>query len=503
MPSAPEATPGRPRPSPEAIFAVLAPLLSGGLSLWLGGDLNYDLRHYHFYNGYALVNDRFDLDFAPAGIQSFLNPLQDGLYYLGIRHLAPRLFGFLLGALHGLNAVLVHLVARRALAGDPWRRWLALAAGALALFGSNALSLLGTTCGDNLVSLPLLAALWLALDDSRPGWLLAAGFAAGIAAGMKLTMLVPGAALAVALVATARPAAAGIFRLGLGSLLGFLATGGFWSWRLLDRFSSPVFPVLNGVFRSPFFRPDSLIEPRFAAHAWWEAATLPLEMALGWTSGLQEIRFHEPRFLLVLGAVLAWLLARVRATRGADDLGAPERRLVVFWLAGFGLWVYGLHYYRYATVLELLAPAVAFVLLRRTPWGRAPVLAAVALLVLVGARPVDWGRFPWGGDWFAVRLPALSRLEESLVIVAGERASYVAPSFPEETRFVGLTRRGSPWLDGQLIGKLRAHAGPILLLQGVGATPREAERFGLAAAGDCMRIETRDGGLCLFELRRR
>lgn len=503
MPRATDAPPRRARPSPEALFAVLAPLLSGGLSLWLGGDLNYDLRHYHYYNGYALTNGRFDYDFAPAGIQSFLNPLQDAFYYLGIRHLPPRLFGFLLGALHGLNAVLVHLVARRALALDPWGRWLALLAGALALFGSNALSLVGTTCGDNLVSLPLLAALWLVLehDQPPPGRLLAAGFAAGIAGGMKLTMLAPGVALGVALLATLRPAA-GIFRFGLGSLLGFLAASGFWSWRLLERFSSPVFPILNGVFRSPFFRPDSVIDARFAAHAWWEAATLPLEMALGWTSGLQEIRFQEPRFLLVLLAALAWLLARAWGPRQVLAGNAP-RQLVVFWLGGFGLWVYGLHYFRYATVLELLAPAVAFVLLRRTPWGRAPVLAAVALLVLVGARPVNWGRFPWGGDWFQVRLPPLSRLEESLVIVAGERVSYALPSFPEKTRFVGLTARGSPWLDGLLIGKLGAQAGPILLLPGVGATPREAERFGLAADGDCLKIETRDGGLCLYELRRR
>jgi hypothetical protein len=151
-------------------------------------------------------------------------------------------------------------------------------------------------------------------------------------------------------------------------------------------------------------------------------------------------------------------------------------------------------------VLELLAPVVVLVLLRATPWGGAPVLAAFLLVALVGSRPVSWGREAWSDDWFGVRLPALPRAAETLVVVAGERVAYVAPSFPETTRFVGLTRRGSPGLDGLIAERLAAHRGPFLLLQGVGATASDAMRFGLTPVGPCQRIETRDGGLCLYAL---
>jgi hypothetical protein len=337
---------------------------------------------------------------------------------------------------------------------------------------------------------------------------LAAGLAAGAAAGLKLTMLAPAAALTVALGLTHPRGGPLLKQFAVGGIVGFLTTAGWWCSRLLERFANPVFPFLNGLFRSPFFRPDNAVDPRFGVRFGWEALSLPLDMAMGWTSGLQEIRFREPRFLLVLVAALLWLLARARARARAGResahrpirLGSPARLLLIFWLVAYVLWVYGMHYYRYAAVLELLAPVVVLLLLRATPWGGAPVLAGFLLIALVGSRPVSWGREAWSDDWFGVRLPALPRAAETLVVVAGERVAYVAPSFPGTTRFVGLTRRGSPGLDGLIAERLAAHRGPFLLLQGVGATASDAVRFGLTPAGPCQRIETRDGELCLYAL---
>lgn len=495
------APPGPARISLNALLALGAPLAAGALALALGADFNYDLRHYHFYNGYALVHGRFDDDFAPAGVQSFFNPLLDGLYYLGIRHLPARLFGFLLGAAHGLNVVLVHAIARRALAGDPRARGLALLAAVAAGLGSSMLSLLGTTTGDTLVSLPALLAVLLALrGEGRSG--LGAGLAAGAAAGLKLTMLAPAAALTLALGVTHPRKGAMLTRFAVGGIVGFLATGGWWCGRLLERFANPVFPFLNGIFRSPFFRLENTIDARFRARAWWEALSLPLDMTMGWTSGLQEIRFREPRFLLVVVAALLWVVARVwkaSAVRPAR-VGVDARLLLTFWFVLYMLWAYGLHYYRYAAVLELLAPVVLLVLLRATPWGRTPLIVAFLLVALLGSRPVSWGRQAWSADWFGVRLPAIPGVAEALVITAGERVTYVAPSFPATTRFIGLTRRGSPGLDGLIADRLAAHQGPFFLLQGVGATPNDAVRFGLAPVGPCQRLETREGALCLYTL---
>ena len=54
------ALPGPARISVDALLGLGAPLAAGALALTLGADFNYDLRHYHFYNGYALVHGRLE-----------------------------------------------------------------------------------------------------------------------------------------------------------------------------------------------------------------------------------------------------------------------------------------------------------------------------------------------------------------------------------------------------------------------------------------------------------
>ena len=85
----------------------------------LGQDANTDLHRYRFYIGHAFVHGRLDSDLVPAGLGTFLNPTLDAFHYLGIAHLPPRVLGFLLGALQGLNPALVFLLARRLLARGP------------------------------------------------------------------------------------------------------------------------------------------------------------------------------------------------------------------------------------------------------------------------------------------------------------------------------------------------------------------------------------------------
>jgi hypothetical protein len=101
----------------KPIVWVLAAVVIGlgGVSLWLGQDMNWDLLNYHYYDGYAFLHGRLDMDIVPAGIQTYQAPLLHAFHYLGIAHLPPRLFGFLLGALHGLNVPLLFVLAWRLL----------------------------------------------------------------------------------------------------------------------------------------------------------------------------------------------------------------------------------------------------------------------------------------------------------------------------------------------------------------------------------------------------
>src|SRR5688500_8071941 len=65
----------------ETIGYLAVPFLCAAVAWWLGQDTNWDLRNYHLYNAYAFLNDRQAMDLAPAGQQTWLNPLLDIFWY--------------------------------------------------------------------------------------------------------------------------------------------------------------------------------------------------------------------------------------------------------------------------------------------------------------------------------------------------------------------------------------------------------------------------------------
>src|SRR5258708_32209187 len=68
-------------------------------------DGNWDLRNYHYYNAYALLNGRLAWDIAPAMLQTYHNPLLElPFYFLVQADVAPRVISFLLAASTGIAA---------------------------------------------------------------------------------------------------------------------------------------------------------------------------------------------------------------------------------------------------------------------------------------------------------------------------------------------------------------------------------------------------------------
>jgi hypothetical protein len=200
--------------------AILVPLAFGLWSVLLGADSNWDLQNYHLYNAFALLNDKLKIDFAPGGFQSYFNPILELPYYFAITLLPPRLVGFLMGAAHGLNFVLVLKICGRVLhlpQADKYRIPLLLSlAGCLTV---NFLSELGNTMGDNMTSLFCLSSLLIILQAwqrSRTAldfsflMLLAAGLLMGMGIGLKLTNAIYAIALCAGLLTFPMPALARI-----------------------------------------------------------------------------------------------------------------------------------------------------------------------------------------------------------------------------------------------------------------------------------------------------
>jgi len=529
----PDARPAAGEPSPIltprrlAVLLALLILALGGLSLRLGQDLNFDLLNYHYYTGYAFLHGRTFRDIAPAGSQNFQPPLIHVLHYLGIAHLPPRVFGFLLGAIHGLNLPLLFALGLLVLPREaPNVAKIALLAAVVGSLGPAAISLLGTTFGDNLVSIPALLALVLVMAAGQdrgsahaPRLALAAGALAGAATGLKLTMAAYHLALFVAAALLWWQGGSRAKRFGLlsvGSLIGFLPTGGFWDFELWRRFGNPVFPFANATFRSNYQSFENFRDTRFMLQSPYDMVRPLVDSALGRSERLMEIGMRDVRFLLLLVAglvcVLLWVAARLRRER-REPFDTRERALVAWWITAYLAWALAFYTYRYAALLEFTAPLLLFVLLRRLSSTRHELraVAVAALLIAATTRAESWGRRGWQTPWLGLPVPALGLQPDSLVLMVGQPSAFAIPSFRQDARFVHLTaverfRAPARW-NPLVTAAVRDHRGPILLLSNFEFSRAEcearAEALGLRTTPSCQPIRNGSLRFRLCELERR
>jgi hypothetical protein len=446
-----------PRAAVQAAWIV--PVVLGLLSMANGQDDGWDMRNYHLYNAHALINGRIGFDLAPSGFQTYFNPTIDLPYYFLNRWLPPQLVGFVLGALHGLNFVLLAGIARQLV--GPRRRLVLLLAGAC-MFAPGFLSELGNTMGDNLTALFVLGSLylvlrhWDALLQGRAGAGLAiagAGLAMGVSAGLKLTNATYAVALCLALLAVPLPwwrrlRLALVF--GVGVLGGIAATAGWWFVKMWNAFGNPLFPQFNNIFHSPLATENGVIDFYFRPVGWVENLLWPFIFALN-PRRVSEVSMKLavwPLLYVLLAALAVVWLQRRRAGVGAGvgqpapaSLDARAGFTLAFFVIAYIVWMRMFSIYRYLVPLELLAPLMIWIV-----WGYlAPAAQAVAgmavALLVVGVFPVaNWGHQAWGERAFSAEVPAFATPAQSVVFLAqpDPPSGWMATFLPGEVKIVSV-----------------------------------------------------------------
>jgi hypothetical protein len=412
-----------------------------------------------------------------------------------VKALPPKAVGFLLGLLPGFNIWLLYGIGREAIdLGSPSRNaWTALATALIGMVGVMNLAEVGTSYGDNILSLPVLAAVWLIVRFRMrlaaglgAGWLAAAaGILTGLPFGLKLPFAVYAVALCAAFFGLALPwrrrfLLALIF--GLGVLAGAAATGGFWMAEMWARFQNPVFPYFNHYFQSPWGTVGSYRDERFIPTSLLMWLTFPIWFNID-PMQVGEVGFRDLRFPMLYVLLLALLLktAKSRIFRSAGSSPAPATPrmpvtgfFIIFVLVAFILWMKLFAVYRYLMVAEMLAPiAILLVLGALVHDPRRQIRAALAgfIVLLITLSPGDWGRRPWAADYFGVDPPPVAEPEKSIVLMAGHDAmAYLIPFFPPPVRFLRIQGyvtgpSAEPNRTDRLMREVIArHEGPLFVL---------------------------------------
>lgn len=437
------------------------PLLFALTAILLPQDNNWDLRNYHWYNPYALLEGRMGFDLAPAQTPNFYNPLLDVPFFLAAQVLPARILSFILGLIQGCNFIVLFFLARRTLKLPEGVKGV-LAAAAIAvigLVGAGHIGMIGATFYDNILSLLILGSLLMIVSAAdlflagpmKPALLraAAAGALVGLAVGFKLPSQVFAVGICFGLLFIPGPFMRRFwlsFVCGLGVIGGFLVTGGWWIARMWSEFSNPLFPYMNHIFHSPWALAENYRDTRFIPKSIFEALSFPFRFVAN-SKIASEIAFTDLRVAVATAVLVLTALLLIARRRSPDPLAHTFalRYLAAASALSYAAWLAVFAIYRYITPLEMLAPLLIVAGVGLWPVSmraRAAVSAGLLALVVVTVHMnEDWTRKPWapglGGPFVQVTPPQFADPANTIVLMTGlAPTAFVIPSFPPEVAFL-------------------------------------------------------------------
>ncbi|RAI45707.1 hypothetical protein [Rhodoplanes roseus] len=485
--------------------ALIVPIGFGLYAVRLGRDANWDLQNYHWYSAYAFLTWRYEHDVAPAFGTSFFAPMLYVPWYVIGTLLPARALGFVIGAVQSANLLVLYglglvtlPIARRL-----WREIVALGLAFAGMCGGMSLGLLGTTFVDSIVSIGLLGSLWAVvaglpvLADGPPAQaarraaLAAVPAALAIAGKLAIGPFVIG--LAAGLLAIRAPLRRRLWVLlwfGIGGALTAAVALGPWLVHLWSTVGAPFYPFFARAFGSPYaggawsfdrWHPDRFSDVFVYPYLF---ATRGMRVAEIW---FRDFRVCVAYFLIPVA--LALRLLRPPAQR--PPLPAGLGVILVFMAVGYVLWLAMFSYYRYAVVLELVAPLATALALMAVPapwWSRAAAVGAMLAGVVITTQPADWGHLPWTDRFIEVEVPPIESPRSATVLLSDQPTTFLVPSLPPDVAVIGIDMAvwtgGNPPAWSDLIRRrLAARSGAVYAVMLAGRETAAADLmrpFGLA-----------------------
>ena len=440
-------------------ISILVALAFGFWSLALGQDKNWDLLNYHLYNPYAFLNDRIELDLAPAGVQTYFSPMLDIIYFSVITHMSPRMVGFLLGFLQGLNFFLLYKIANRVLREHGQSNIYSLLLALAGVLTVGFLAEVGSTMHDSLVALFPLLSLWMILvsidalepPNQRPLWPLVtgAGVVAGIGIGLKLVSAIYALPLCLAFLLLPQPFLKRFklsFVFGLAVLAGLALMGGYWLYEMWRLFGNPLFPQFNNYFQGELAAFDATRDLRFLPRTLIDKIFYPVIFTLD-PHRVAELTYQQYIWVIAYAAVLGLLVYKLinyfRKTVAPKPWSPEAMYLLAFFCISYFLWLNIFGIYRYLMVIEFLIPLLLFVIITYTFGSRHTVpatLVFLGVLTAVNMRGVpDWGHAEWADTVYRIETNGLS-LEPgpAAIYLAGQPLAWIIPAMDIRTPFIQI-----------------------------------------------------------------
>ncbi len=353
-------------------FLFFVFLLLGCLgSLFLKREILWDFANYHYYNPWALLNNRLWVDVGLAGYHAFFNPIADiPLYYL-IEYLNdyPNLICFIQGWSFGVLLFISYLFLKQYFNLNTLLGKLeALVALLMIMTGLAVSTQVGSASNEIMVScLTLLGFYFLQkemflIEHPRRKMFLLAGFLMGAAMGLKLTSAVYCLSIGIVIIGYAcfaKVSFKNVFWFALGGVGAFLLFHGYWMWLLWQKFDNPFFPFANEWFKSEWMPAVNFKDMRFLPQTWYEYVFFPVVWSLSKFHFYDDMIVTDIRlllwFILALGYGIWLIKNKIRKVkRESTPLHRAWVFSVWFFLVSYVVWLSMFAILRYCIIMEVL-----------------------------------------------------------------------------------------------------------------------------------------------------
>ena len=444
-------------------FSLLVTGISFIFVLLKGQDRNWDLLNYHYYTGYALLHGRYLQDVAAANLQTFFNPSANIFAYLSLKYLPFPFSAWSLLVIQLLSFPALVLIAREIGKGMGYVKvsLTEILALVLCILAPLWWSELGTSFFSSTTAPLILWGVYLLLRESSSQittryFLIVAGALFGFASGLKLTNGPFAVAGTVSLLYLSydqglRHTLVRVSLFVFGGIFGFLITA-WWNLYLWNTWGSPLFPLYNAIFKSPFFDLVNWRDMRWHFTSVSDFIVFLVQAASG-SGRASEVPFADSRLVIV-----ALLLPGVLLCKPAISLGKQAVAILFFAFSGIALWAITLAYQRYLIPLELLLGIVIWIFVLRLVEKEKIRVLVLTCLLAVSAYMIkipDWGhaKVDFGTkDPFSIEIPSQFSATPARYIVVGAPISYILPSLHADSVFygVGFTNQ----IDKLIAGKI-------------------------------------------------
>ena len=450
---------------PVYVACTLAALITNYL---LGKDMAWDTLNYHLYAGFSALNDRFAQDYFAAGPPSYFNPYAFVPFYILVKAgLSPLAISSLLAIVHSIIFWLVYELAICVCPSYDRRVQMMFGVCAIAMTFLNPILVqqIGSSFAD-ITTAELMLGGWLLLAQGvrapHAARMVCAGLLIGCATALKPTNAVHAVAACTLLIFLPK-AIFGRIRYVLSYAaalaLGFTVVAAPWSYRLEQTFGNPLFPLMNGWFRSPEFTAEPLRHFRFIPASFVEALWRPFAIVNPVAMVQEELTAPDLRYavLAVLASMLlaSWLgkhLANASASTKPAEPAAANRALAALgcgFATDWALWLSasgnGRYFLPMASVAAILIVALIFRL-----FAARPKLRNYVLVVILSAQIVQiyygadhrWNAdaAPWDRKWLSIEMPEKLSTEPNLYLTTGVQSnSFIAAYLAKDSGLVNFS----------------------------------------------------------------